>query len=583
MQLSLRRRVMITNTLLILTAMGLVSYILLSYLSDVHLNTYRRNFTSEAHVFAEQSIPFLNQESAAELNDLTAQYSRLLDLRVTVIAPDGKVLSDSSIAPELMDNHFTRPEIMQALTGNDTTSVRYSDTLQTEMLFVAVPIVENNQILGAARFSIPISSVSLDMRFIRQIILGAGLLATLLGLLLSIPLTHYTVRPLSELSQKVQYLKNHSAKNMVPSTRHDEIGQLDREFIVMATQLGEQIDALKVEQSKLNAVLGNMTDGILIINDSGKVELINNAAQNMFNIDEKRAFQSSIVEVVRNHQIVDTWEKCRDTDEQQVGTFQTSPERMFLQVVVSDLGQALPRRSLMLINDLTNIQKLEMVRRDFISNVSHELRTPLASLKSLNETLIDGAMEDPPAAQKFLLLMEEEIDNMTQIVLELLELSRIESGRVPLKRLAIRPYDLLERPVERMKFQAQRSEIELILDCDEHLPTVFADKERIGQVLINLIHNAIKFTPKGGTITVSAYSANPKVVFMVRDTGVGIEEHNLKRIFERFYKEDRARSGEGTGLGLSISRHTVHAHGGEIWAESTLNEGSTIYFSLPEA
>jgi two-component system phosphate regulon sensor histidine kinase PhoR len=235
----------------------------------------------------------------------------------------------------------------------------------------------------------------------------------------------------------------------------------------------------------------------------------------------------------------------------------------------------------MVIQDLTRLRKLEVVRRDFVSNVSHELRTPLASLKLLTETLQEGALEDLPAARKFLIQMENEIDNLTQLVRELLELSRIESGRVPLERKAIAPCDVVSPAVERMEIQANRAGLQVKFECPTDMPDIYADPDRVEQVLVNLLHNAIKFTPPGGMITVSAYHDPGRVVFRVSDSGVGIAQADLERIFERFYKSDRARSSGGTGLGLSIARHIIESHGGKIWAESTPGSGSIFFFSIP--
>lgn len=259
---------------------------------------------------------------------------------------------------------------------------------------------------------------------------------------------------------------------------------------------------------------------------------------------------------------------------------ETTIDRLFIQGISTPLSPDIPGSTLLILQDLTRVRRLESVRRDFVSNVSHELRTPLASLKALTETLQDGALDDPPAARRFLVRMDDEIDNLTQLVQELLELSRIESGKVPLEQRATRPEELLGLVAERMQIQASRVGLALRVECPPDLPLVHADRTRIEQVLVNLVHNAIKFTPKG-EIYLSAYQDSRTVVFFVRDTGVGISSDDLTRIFERFFKADRSRSGGGTGLGLSIARHVVEAHGGRIWAESTLGEGSTFYFSLP--
>ena len=233
------------------------------------------------------------------------------------------------------------------------------------------------------------------------------------------------------------------------------------------------------------------------------------------------------------------------------------------------------------MQDLTRVRRLETVRRDFISNVSHELRTPLASLKALTETLRDGALEDPKAARRFLGRIETEVDALTQMATELLELSRIESGQVPLERKAVPAAALLLSAVERMRTQTERAGLVLRLDTTQDMTEVWADQPRLEQVLVNLIHNAIKFTRPGGEVVLSAQTEADFVRFSVRDSGVGIPAEDLERIFERFYKADRARSGGGTGLGLSISRHLVEAHGGRIWVESMEGQGSTFFFTIP--
>jgi two-component system phosphate regulon sensor histidine kinase PhoR len=235
----------------------------------------------------------------------------------------------------------------------------------------------------------------------------------------------------------------------------------------------------------------------------------------------------------------------------------------------------------LLVQDLTEIRRLEAVRRDFVSNVSHELRTPIASLKAISETLSDGAVEDPSVAREFLQLIKVEVDKLAQMINELGELSNIESGAVS---LAISPTDiklLAHGVADRLRAQLSRNELQMFIDIPDTLPLVMLDSDRIERVLVNLIHNSIKFTTAGGHITITASWKEREVVIAVADTGVGIESSELPRVFERLYKADKARSGGGTGLGLAIARHTVEAHGGRIWAESVYGKGTTIYFSLP--
>jgi two-component system, OmpR family, phosphate regulon sensor histidine kinase PhoR len=237
--------------------------------------------------------------------------------------------------------------------------------------------------------------------------------------------------------------------------------------------------------------------------------------------------------------------------------------------------------SLLLVQDLTQIRRLETVRRDFVSNLSHELRTPLASLRALAETLQEGALDDPPAARRFVDQIQVEVDALTQMANELLELSKIESGRFSLSLTPVAAGDLLNSVAQRMQVQAERAHLTLRVECANELPRVQGDSQRLEQVLVNLIHNAVKFTRPSGEVTLSAESIDDDVRFAVRDSGVGIPAEEVPRIFERFYRVDKSRSGSGTGLGLSIAKHIVEAHQGKIWAESIEGQGSTFYFTIP--
>jgi two-component system phosphate regulon sensor histidine kinase PhoR len=344
-----------------------------------------------------------------------------------------------------------------------------------------------------------------------------------------------------------------------------------------ALALRVRISVVDAERTRLAAVLDRMTDGVLIADSNGQIQFANPAIDSLF--ETNQAVGRRVVEVLRQHQLVEAWQRSRETGEAQEESVELPARRRFLQLVV------LPDRetggSLLLVQDLTRVRRLETVRRDFISNLSHELRTPLASLKALTETLRDGALEDPKAAPRFLGRIETEVDALTQMATELLELSRIESGQVPLQRKAVPAAALLLSAAERMRAQVERAGLVLHLENPQDMTEVSADPPRLEQVLVNLIHNAVKFTRPGGEVALAVQTGSGFVRFSVRDTGVGIPADDLERIFERFYKADRARSGGGTGLGLSISRHLVEAHGGRIWAESTEGRGSTFYFTIP--
>jgi two-component system phosphate regulon sensor histidine kinase PhoR len=311
--------------------------------------------------------------------------------------------------------------------------------------------------------------------------------------------------------------------------------------------------------------------------------MVNPAAQRIFGTSKDKALGQSIVKVLRQYQLIELWKLAKETGEGQIIPVEIPTKKLYIQGEAIPLITSLPGSVLMVFQDITHVRHLETVRRDFISNISHELRTPLASLKALTETLQESAIDDPPAARRFLSNMETEVDALSLMVQELVELSRIESGKVPLQLKSVLPEELLSVATDRLRLQAERSGLDLYLNCQSNLPPVLADPPRMEQVIVNLLHNAIKFTPSGGEIRLSAQQDGDVVIFSVNDTGVGISPDDLPRIFERFYKADRARSGGGTGLGLAISRHLVEAHDGKIWAESVEGVGSTFFFSLPVA
>ena len=357
-----------------------------------------------------------------------------------------------------------------------------------------------------------------------------------------------------------------------------------RELEILSSGIASLIGTFNAQQSTLEAerlrlatVLDQITDGVLIADATGIIQFANPAAGRLFQFGNP--LHHSIAEVVRNHQLVEAWRRCQQTRQMQSESVEVPTRHQYLQLVV--IPDQHTSGSLLLAQDLTRIRRLETVRRDFVSNLSHELRTPLASLKALAETLQEGALDDPPAARRFVEQIQIEVDALTQMANELLELSRIESGRFSLDRSPVAAAELLYSAAQRMQVQAERAHIALRVECAEDLPRVQVDPQRLEQVLINLIHNAVKFTRPGGEAVLCAQPIPGGVRFAVRDTGMGIPAEEISRIFERFYRVDKSRTGRGTGLGLSIAKHIVEAHNGKIWAESTEGQGSTFYFTIP--
>ena len=387
--------------------------------------------------------------------------------------------------------------------------------------------------------------------------------------------TWYAVR-FNKLRREIdEYASHVREQNIETSVRG--LQNLSSAIASILSTFDFQLSSVDSERARLATVLEQITDGVLIADAQGIIQFANPAASRLF--QTSNPIDRSIAEVVRHHRLVEAWRRCQHLRQLQSESVEVPTRHQYLHLVV--IPDQHSSGSLLLVQDLTQIRRLETVRRDFVSNLSHELRTPLASLKALTETLQDGALEDPPATRRFIDQIQIEVDALSQMVTELLELSRIESGRLSLDLRPVAPNDLLDSACRRMQMQAERAGLQLHVACEQDLPKVQIDVQRLEQVLVNLIHNSLKFTRPGGEILLVAEAGPGEVRFAVRDTGIGIPADDVSRIFERFYRVDKSRTGSGTGLGLSIAKHIVETHKGRIWAESLEGQGSTFYFTIP--
>ncbi len=578
---SIRWRIALSYVVLIALVAAALAIYTSQFLGQEYLDSLETELLTEVQLVAEVIGPLLLEEASIEkVQPKVEELGEILNARVTIIRADGVVLGDSYQDPARMDNHLRRPEVQAALSEGLGTSNRYSRTVSYRMQYWAVPIAPAGTLLGFARVSLSVESVESQVARMRGITLGAALIVAVAAGILALFSAERVTRPLRTLTAFAERMARGDMSGRLSVSPRDEISRLASAFNQMAAEIEGQLDNLAGQRNMLQAVMTLMADGVILTDREQRVQLINPAAATILDVDPDAVHGDSFVAVARDHQLVGIWRRCGETGEEQSGAVEMIGQRPFLHLVVTPLENG---DRLVLLQDLTNIRRLETVRRDFISNISHELRTPLASLQALVETLQDGALDDPPTAKHFLDLMDGEVDALIHIVQELLELSRIESGRVPIQLVPVAVADLVEQPVKRLRPQVKRTKLKLNVDLPQDLPLVLADIERIRQVVTNLVHNAIKFTPKKGRVGVSAEQAGDEVVIKVQDTGVGIPAADLSRIFERFYKADQARSGGGTGLGLAIARNLVEAHGGRIWAESVLGEGSTFFFSLPTA
>jgi two-component system phosphate regulon sensor histidine kinase PhoR len=604
---SIRWRIAVPYIVVTLLALLGLTLLVTNRAREEHLADLRATLLAEARLIGDAAHPFLEGPAAVTpdstaLDELARRWAELVDGRVTIVAPDGLVLGESHQERALMDNHLSRSEVQEALQDGEGSSIRFSSSVDQEMMYGAAPIFQGEQIIGFARVALPLDRIEASVARLRRPLIIVTLAAAGVMLLLALWIARRTARPIEQLTAVADRMAGGDLSARAIATTRDEAGRLTASFNRMADELDDTVTRLTRERSRMAAILENMADGVLIIDPRGSVRLINPAASKLLKTSQQTAAGASIAQVVRHHQIIELWQDCRSTGQMQAGAVEIDRQRIFWQVIITSFQEEDTRGYLMIIQDLSRIRRLETVRRDFISNISHELRTPLASLKALTETLRDGALEDPPTAQRFLNSMETEIDALTQMVQELLEISRIEAGQTVLRLRPTSVEEVIGPPVERLLAQAERSTLTLSVEIAADLPLALVDGERIQLVVTNLVHNAIKFTPPGGTIAVraragragevpaSARQGTPLVsggwqviIIQVTDSGVGIPARDLPRVFERFYKADRARGSGGTGLGLSIARHLVESHGGHIWVESEEGVGSTFSFSLPVA
>jgi two-component system phosphate regulon sensor histidine kinase PhoR len=582
---SIRWRIAIPNIVLILLIMLILGMILSTVVRQDQLSNLENALHAQASLISDTLSTMIESDSlSGETPDqLAKHWSSLLNSRVTIIDKDGIVLGESHEDYTQMDNHINRPEVGDARNFGQGSRIRRSPTLGYELMYVAVPILVNGEIQGFTRVALPLEEIDQNIAQLRRTILSITIIAAVLTAGLSLVIASRTMQPLVELTESVNRMTEDDSPLPSPSPSYDEITQLGHAFYTLVTQLRTQIQALETEQGKLSAVLEQMTDGVIIVDEQGQVELINPAAASLFESTVEDALYHSLAEIVRQHQLVELWQRCQETGDEQAMMLDLLHQHRYIQTIANALGEALPDKYLLLFQDLTRMRRLETVRRDFITNITHELRMPLASIKTLTESLQGGALEDPSAANRLLEQMDIEVEELTQMISELLELTRIESGQVPFKIKPAKPCKLVNRAVKRHREQAKRASINLETNCPDNLPRIYADSSRLRQILANLLHNAIKFTPDGGEVNLTVTQYEDVVEFSVQDTGIGIPSDDLPRIFERFYKADQARTESGAGLGLAIARHLVEAHGGRIWVESTLGSGSTFYFTVPIA
>jgi two-component system phosphate regulon sensor histidine kinase PhoR len=574
---SIQWRITISFVLVVLIIMGILGAYLVNSTRNYQLDSLRSQLENEARITAEASLPgFLTTDEKGNLDALAEKLGTEIDARVTIVAFNGTVLGDSEEDPSVMENHADRPEIVDALATGIGESTRYSTTLIQWMMYVAVPVSYHDETMGLARVSLPLTAVEDAVRQVTASIIVAMTAATALVVLAAWTIARTTTRPIRKLTAAARRITSGELEQKIAIEARDEVGELAYAFNEMSAKVRELVDTVSADRTRLATILDSMADGVIMTDAEGNVSLTNAAAENLFGI--KEATNRPLIEVVRDHEVDDLLKLCLRTGRTQAAQYESGLSKRYLRTIVIPItGSGV----LLLFQDLTELRNLQTTRRELIGNISHELRTPLAGIKAMVETLREGAIDDREAATDFLTRIDSEVDRLTQLVAELTELSRVETGEAELRKEPVNLNQIAEEVIAQFSPQVKRKQLSISKELSTELPTVPADKERVRQVIANLVHNAIKFTPAGGRITVTSRAPEGAVSLEVTDTGIGIPREDQARVFERFYKGDKARTGEGTGMGLAIAKHVIEAHGGSIWIESEEGKGSNLGFSLP--
>jgi two-component system, OmpR family, phosphate regulon sensor histidine kinase PhoR len=579
---SFQWRITIPIIIIIIVSLGTMGIYLNSSMRNSQLANLQFQLEQEAKIIAETALPALINRDATAADSLAKTLGKNIDTRVTIIAPDGTVLGDSDQNPAIMENHSSRPEVQAALAKGLGQATRYSTTLKEEMMYVAVAVKSGGDVVGIARVSLPLATVNKDVNHVTGTIILTTVIITVLAVLATWLITRTMTHPIRELTKTAKSIASGQIGQKIIANTRDEMGQLAKAFKEMTANLRATMDTMSEEKNKLDTVLHSMGDGVIMTDVNGEIILANRAAGTLLGFKEGSVFGKPVIEAVHDHEIDDILKSCLNTGQERTSQFESSVTRRFLRAIAIPLqSKGKGNGGLILVQDLTEVRNMQTMRRELVGNISHELRTPIAGIKAMAETLLDSALNDKTASRDFVSRIEGEADRLAQMVTELTQLSRIESGHTELKKEPVDLNSLISEIVAELNPLAERQHINLTQQPSPDLPLVKLDRDRIKQTIINLIHNAIKFNTPGGRVTVTTGNNEKFVTVEVEDNGTGISRDDLPHVFERFYKADKARTGNGSGLGLAIAKHTIQAHGGEIRARSEEGKGSVFTINLP--
>ena len=603
MTLSIRWKVTIGTLLVLVCGFFIARTLAIRSLEQQEFVQSDQILEARASLVAYGLQPLLAQSgtpsSTPQLQAMVRELSARALARVTVIAPDGRIVADSDVSDSVLatlENQRARPEIQQAIATGRGTDLHTSQTTGERTLYLAVGLNAANQATPAAflRLGLPMTAFDRDMAKLHRDLAIAFGIAFLIAVPLSVWLARSITKPLSDFANSAKQLAQGDHRVRIRTGSRDEVGLLADTLNHMTDQLRTKIDELSEDRSQLLAMLTSMVEGVMVLDRRGRVLQINPALEKMFDVTRMEARGHPCSDVFRHPQLdtlVSNVLTKRVNEEDEI-LLHPSGRRLHIEASVTECERENDACAILVFHDMTELRRLEIIRKDFVANVSHELRTPLTSIKGYIEALLDGAKDDPETSAQFLHIILKQSDRLNLILEDLLQLSKIESGQVQFKREPLHIQGIIERTLAMIKPIADKKGHRLISFVEDQLPDVLGDEDRLIQILSNLLDNAVKYTPEKGTITVAAHPVSDNVEqpavataveLSVTDTGMGIPEMDRPRVFERFYRVDKARSRElgGTGLGLAIVRHIVEGLGGRVWVEANVPTGSRFVVRLP--
>ena len=576
----LRLRLALPFILLFVAILLVLSLFLGSRAREIYVDRLTDELGMQATILADSVGRELTRgASPAQIQEMVTGFSDDLTTRITIVGPDGAVYADNVGDPLTMENHANRPEIVRALARGEGESSRESATLDREFLYVAVPIADVDG--AVARVAVPTDEVRATVQTIWAWTLIAAAVAIAMVVAIAWFIAGRIVGPLEELRKQAHAVAGGDLTARVDPSETREFAEVGYAFNRMTEELETSHDALDQARLRLEAVLAELADGVVITDDEGLVLRMNTAAETLLAAPEANAIGKPFVQVARDHELNLLLRSALDGQEHSEAAIEHGLNRRTLLTTAQVVEDARERLGLVVLRDISELRRLETVRREFVANVSHELRTPLTSIRAMVETLEAGAIEDEAITSDFLARIVGEVDRLNALVEDLLDLARLEAGRTTLNYATVDPAEVVRTGADRLRLQIERAQLTMDVSAEGALQPIRVDRARLEQVLINLVHNAIKFTPAGGAIHLQVRQGDDNTTIEVRDTGIGIAPIEQIRLFERFYKSDKARRSEGTGLGLAIAKHIVQAHGGTISVESVVGEGATFRIVVP--